>query len=95
MPSTGDCNEGFLYDNVIVEASSKKEAVEMYNKYFKCDYFYGKVMCKLGPNNEILDIDDGASVLQCKQVIRSNRVLKYLLGKLVISHPENNHEYIQ
>lgn len=54
----------------IIEANSKEEAREIYNKINKCDYFYGSVMCIIN-DNDIEDINHYCSYNDCLRALKT------------------------
>ena len=52
----------------IIEADSEKEAKAIYNKKYKCYYFYGSVLCSIVDNN-IIHINPNCSYNECLKAL--------------------------
>ena len=60
----------------IIEANSDKEAQNIYNKKYKCNYFSGEVMCTITDNN-ITNINPDCSYNECLEVFEDIEINSY------------------
>ena len=56
-------------DYDLIEATTEKEAVEIYNKKHKCSYFYGRCLGCYNPETDELSIQNASKVFSIEKLL--------------------------